>query len=192
MPEAARHFDLNVERVLEHWTVAHAIRELIANALDEHALTDSSAPEIYKHSDGTWHIRDYGRGVRYEHLTQNENDEKLANTSRVIGKFGVGLKDALAAFDRHGIDAYICSRHSDIRIRKEEKAGFETLSTLHAIITPPSQPDIQGTDISISGIADSDMAAAKDFFLIYSADQILEVTRYGQVVETQEGRKSRL
>jgi hypothetical protein len=26
-------FDLNIERVLEKWTVAHAIRELIANAL---------------------------------------------------------------------------------------------------------------------------------------------------------------
>jgi hypothetical protein len=32
-------FDLNIERVLENWTVAHALREVIANALDEQALT---------------------------------------------------------------------------------------------------------------------------------------------------------
>src|SRR4051794_9855805 len=30
--------ELNVEKVLEHWSPAHALREVIANALDEHAL----------------------------------------------------------------------------------------------------------------------------------------------------------
>jgi hypothetical protein len=33
----AREFDLNIERVLENWTVVHALREVIANALDEQA-----------------------------------------------------------------------------------------------------------------------------------------------------------
>jgi hypothetical protein len=28
-------FDLNVERVLEHWEPHHALREVIANALDD-------------------------------------------------------------------------------------------------------------------------------------------------------------
>ena len=37
-------FDLNVEKVLEHWSVAFAIRELIANALDEQALTGTREP----------------------------------------------------------------------------------------------------------------------------------------------------
>jgi hypothetical protein len=35
MNNEIRQFDLNIERVLEHWTVAHALREIIANALDE-------------------------------------------------------------------------------------------------------------------------------------------------------------
>jgi len=39
-------FDLNVERVLEHWTSVFAMRELIANALDEAALTGTAEPEI--------------------------------------------------------------------------------------------------------------------------------------------------
>src|SRR5918999_5969389 len=97
---ATRGFDLNIERVLESWTVAHAIREVIANALDEAALTGSAEPDIHKDGQGRWHVRDHGRGLRYEHLTQNENEEKLANPERVVGKFGVGLKDALATFDR--------------------------------------------------------------------------------------------
>ena len=33
----AREFDLNIERVLENWTVVHALREVIANAPDEQA-----------------------------------------------------------------------------------------------------------------------------------------------------------
>lgn len=27
-------FDLNVDRVLEHWATSHAVREIIANALE--------------------------------------------------------------------------------------------------------------------------------------------------------------
>jgi DNA gyrase/topoisomerase IV subunit B len=70
-----REFDLNIERVLENWAVAHALREVIANALDEQALTGTNEPQIFRDDDGRWHIRDWGRGLRYEHLTQNENKE---------------------------------------------------------------------------------------------------------------------
>src|SRR5213075_1275554 len=88
---AGRSFDLNVDRVLEHWPVAHAIRELLANALDEHHLSRTGDPVVRKLGDGRWEIRDFGRGLRYEHLTQNENPEKLTDP-RVIGQFGIGLK----------------------------------------------------------------------------------------------------
>lgn len=81
-------FDLNVERVLEHWTPAHAVREIIANALDEAALSQTAAPEISKSGDKVWHVHDFGRGLRYEHLTQNEDAEKLAHPGLVVGKFG--------------------------------------------------------------------------------------------------------
>ena len=68
-------FDLNVEKILDHWDVPEAIREVIANALDEAALTSTVEPEIVKRRDG-WHVIDSGRGLRYQHLTQNENPEK--------------------------------------------------------------------------------------------------------------------
>ena len=77
-----REFDLNIERVLENWTVAHALREVIANALDEQALTGTAEPQIFADAEDRWHIRDWGRGLRYEHLTQNENKEKLATRTR--------------------------------------------------------------------------------------------------------------
>ena len=89
----SKEFDLNIENILENWEVYHAIREIIANALDEQILTDSRDVEIYEDEEEWWHIRDYGRGINYHHLTQNENEEKLKH-SKLIGKFGVGLKDA--------------------------------------------------------------------------------------------------
>ena len=110
-----KEFDLNIEKVLENWTVAHAIREIIANALDEQILTGTEDIRIYRDTAGKWHIRDYGRGIRYQHLTQNENEEKQTHPN-LIGKFGVGLKDALATFDRNGIGVTIDSKHGHITI----------------------------------------------------------------------------
>jgi DNA gyrase/topoisomerase IV subunit B len=99
----ARNFDLNIEQILDGWEVKHAIREVIANALDEQVLSDTQEVTIESDASGNWHIRDFGRGLRYENLTQNENPEKLKNAGQVIGKFGVGLKDALATLNRRGV-----------------------------------------------------------------------------------------
>ena len=191
MNSEVRQFDLNIEKVLEHWTVAHGLREMIANALDEQALTKSADPQIFKDATGAWHIKDSGRGLRYEHLTQNENDEKLNNPGLVIGKFGVGLKDAFATFDRHHIRVTIFSRYGDITISQAQKHGFDDIVTLHAMIYPASHPDMMGTDIELQGVMDEQMAEAKRFFLKYSGDQVLEHTRYGEVLQ-KYGQQSRI
>lgn len=190
--EAVRQFDMNIEKVLEHWTPAYALRELIANAFDEHLLTKTAVPKIYKDEQGAWHIRDYGRGLRYEHFTQNENKEKLDHPEMVIGKFGVGLKDALATFDRKKISILIRSRHADITMDKSHKHGFEDIVTLHAVIQPPSEVNLVGTDVILSGVRDEDIEQAKDFFLQFSGDEILETTTYGSVLKPKKKKKSRI
>ncbi len=86
-------FDLNIEKVLEDWEKFHALREVIANAIDEQLLTNTKDISIFKDKQGKWHIKDLGRGLKYEHLTQNECEEKLKHSELVIGKFGVGLKE---------------------------------------------------------------------------------------------------
>lgn len=176
-----RYFDLNIERVLEHWPVAFAIRELIANALDEHAITDTAEPVIVKDGDGAWHVTDFGRGLRYEHLTQKENDEKRRHP-KVIGQFGIGLKDALAVFDRRKVRVEIRSRFGDITTEQRTKGDFADVRTLHAIIHPPARSDQVGTDVVLRGVSDADVATAKHFFLHYSGDRLLETTRHGGVL----------
>jgi hypothetical protein len=179
-------FDLNIGEVLEHWQVAFAIRELIANALDEHVITGTPEPQILKDGHGDWHIRDFGRGIRYEHLTQNENPEKQQHQD-VIGKFGVGLKDALAVFDRKRITVNIRSRHGDITTGMRAKNGFPDVITLHALVTPPLDPYLTGTAICLHGVSDEDVASAKSFFLRYSGDASLEETRFGDVLTRRPG-----
>ena len=179
-----RAFDLNIERVLENWTVAHALREVIANALDEAALTGTRQPEIFEDESGAWHVRDWGRGLRYEHLTQNESQEKLDRAEVVTGKFGVGLKDALATFDRHGVGVLIRTAHGDITVAKHAKAGFGDVSTLHAEITDPSDSSFVGTEFVLDGsaISEREVEQAKSLFLRYTGAERVGSSPYGDVV----------
>jgi hypothetical protein len=105
-----REFDLNIEKILDGWLTSHAIRELIANALDEQALT-STADIVVDKQRSSWVIRDFGRGLRHE----------------VVGRFGVGLKDALAVLHRHDLNVQIRSRHGDIALVKQSKENLLTL-----------------------------------------------------------------
>lgn len=188
-----REFDLNIERVLENWTVVHALREVIANALDEQALTATAEPVIERDDAGRWHIRDWGRGLAYEHLTQNENKEKLAHPDQVVGKFGVGLKDALATFERHKVKVTIASRHGDISTARHAKHGFADVQTLHALIAEPADPSLVGTDFVLSGTAvgAKQMDEAKQLFLRYAGDVVLGATGLGTVLEPN-GRVGRI
>ena len=187
---AMREFDLNIERVLENWTVAHALREVIANALDEQALTGTREPEIFQDGEGRWHIRDWGRGLRYEHLTQNENKEMLTHPDRVVGKFGVGLKDALATFDRHRIDVTIRSRHGDITTGRQAKHGFSDIKTLHALISDPADPGFTGTEFILHGnaLSEAQVEQAKALFLHYAGDEELDATQFGTVLRPRDRR----
>lgn len=176
-------FDLNIEKVLEGWEIYHALREIIANALDEQILTNTKEIELSKDKEGNWRIRDFGRCLRYEHFTQNENKEKLANTDKVIGKFGVGLKDALAVFDRHNIIVKINSKYGNITLGYAPKEDFPDVKTLHAFFSEPSDKSFIGTNFVFEGVKDKEIDLAKEFFLKFSDERLLEETKYGQVLQ---------
>ena len=188
----ARNFDLNIEKILEGWETCHAIRELIANALDEQALSSTGDVEITEDREGVWHIRDFGRGLKYEHLTQNESQEKLQNPGRVIGKFGVGLKDALATLNRRGVSVCIRSRFGDIALTQAPKYGFSDVVTLQAVVHPPADVSFTGTDVSLRGVTAGDIEDAKHFFLKFSNESTLDETPYGQILGRDPGRNARI
>ena len=182
---APRLFDLNIEEVLDNWEVSHAIREIISNALDEQVLSEADDIVIDKTTSDEWAIRDFGRGLRIEHFTLNENKEKLARDEGVIGKFGVGLKDALATFHRRGVGVTIRSPHGRFRTTETSKHNFDGISTLH-VEYDDAPVDMTGTQVVLDGVTDEQMAEAKSLFLRFNDDKMLERTRYGEVLKGRE------
>ena len=170
-----------MEEVLENWEPYHAIREIISNALDEQLISDTAEIVIEESKDGNgWHIRDFGRGIEIEHFTQNENPEKFDGKAGIIGKFGVGLKDALATFYRNGIHPVIRSTHGTFRISMHQKEGFEDIETLHVMFDEKPN-DMEGTDFFLEGANEAQILDAKRLFLKFSDAEILEETKYGSV-----------
>jgi len=148
-------------------------------------LTRTEDIEISKDSKSKWHIRDHGRGLKYEHLTQKEDPEKLRDP-HVIGKFGIGLKDAFATFDRKGVKVFVKSKYGDVTLSKSKKHYFEDIITLHACISSPSDPHFVGTEFIFDGVKDRDIEKAKDLFLRFSGEQVVETTTYGDVLQKKE------
>lgn len=183
---SSRLFDLNIEEVLEAWEVSHAIREVISNALDEQALTGTKDIEIEK-VDGDWVVRDHGRGLKIDHFTLNENKEKLAASTGVIGKFGVGLKDALATFHRRGLGPIVRSRHGMFTLRQTEKHGFGDITTLH-VSYDDTPIDMDGTEFRLVGATDEQVDDARSLFLRFNDEAVIDETRYGEVLRAKPGR----
>lgn len=175
-----KEFDLNIGKILENWEIYHAIREIIANALDEQILTHTPEISIYKLGD-MWCVRDFGRGLSYHHLMQNENPEKTENDN-VIGRFGVGLKDALATLYRHGMRVEVQSKFGTITLKEATKSAFDDIVTLHAQIDDSVDDQMQGTAFCIFGCPDKEIDNARRMFLRFSEERIIEQTTYGQII----------
>lgn len=180
-----KQFDLNIEKILDNWEVYHALREIIANALDEQILSNTKDIQIHKQSDSIWIIKDFGRGINYHHLTQNENPEKM-NNDNIIGRFGVGLKDALATLYRHNIKVEIVSKYGKITVVESSKQQFEDIITLHAQIEPLDDDSIIGTTFYLYGVDDESIEKAKSMFLCFSEETIITSTQYGDIIRKGE------
>lgn len=180
-----KEFDLNIETVLENWNVSHALREIIANALDEQVMTNSKEIELYFDAENKFHIRDYGRGINYIHFTQNENEEKLKHT-KLIGRFGVGLKDALATFDRNNNKVNIISKYGTISMGKAAKYGFNDLKTLHVYFNEATDINFVGTEFIIENCTEKDVNTAKEMFLKFSKAELYENTDIGEIYKKND------
>lgn len=58
------------------------------------------------------------------------------------------------------------------------------MTTLHAEISAPDDPNMVGTDVSLDGCKDADIEKAKNLFLCFSHEKTLDDTGFGSVFET--------
>lgn len=180
-----KYFDLNIGKILENWKIEDAIRELIANAIDEQILSSSKEIEIFQDSEKNWHIRDYGRGINKSSFIQDENKEKLSS-QRIIGRFGIGLKDALATFQRNNVQLTIESKYLFVSgIEFMEKPNFPSECTLALKILSPKSSNFEGTEIVLYNVKNEDMLKAKSLFLKFNNNTLLSETKKGQIFKKQ-------
>jgi hypothetical protein len=105
-------------------------------------------------------------------------------------EFDLGLKDALATFDRHRVAVVIRSRHGDITTGKQAKHGFDDIKTLHALITESADSGFTGTEFILNGhaLTERQVTEAKGLFLRYSGDEELGVNPFGSVLRRMHAR----
>ncbi len=183
-------FDLNIIEILEDWKVYHAIREIIANAFDETILSNAKKQPLIELNSKTHEliIEDFGRGISIENLTQNESNEKMSSNI-VIGRFGVGLKDAIATFHRNQKNIKIFVKDLEISFKESPKQNFEDIITLHAVVKK-TKSNIIGTKFLIENISDEQFLLAKSLFLQLNNPTVIQETKYGMIINDEKTTKS--
>lgn len=173
--------DLNIKEILQDWSVSDALRELIANAYDEQKLSKTSKPTIsYDHSKREVTIIDFGRGIKPHHFIQNEDKEK--NQSEVVmGKFGIGLKDAISTLFRHGKQVVFYSQFGSFKPVEQLKQGLsDQTTTIHIEYTTNSHWN-SGTKIIVSNVNETDFHQALSNFLESQPQVLLSSSSKGQI-----------
>ncbi|OLS14842.1 MAG: hypothetical protein RBG13Loki_1524 [Promethearchaeota archaeon CR_4] len=72
------------------------------------------------------------------------------------------------------------------------KHGFGSIETLHAIIdSDVAEKNFVGTDVILEGVTIDDIEKAKNLFLRFSGEEVLDNTKYGAVL-TKKGKPARI
>jgi hypothetical protein len=176
-----RYFDLNTDKILSDWTAEHALRELFSNAIDETELSQTSKPlDLSLSEDRVLILRDYGRGLREQHFVQHEDGDKRGN-GKMIGKFGMGLKDALSVLHQQGHSVRIKSQYLKMTKLQYRAKHNSDINTLHVVINPKQDPQFEGTIITVDDIEPAVYIAARNLFLHFGAPTLLFKCKYGEI-----------
>lgn len=179
-----RYLDLNANSILKDWDVEKAIRELLANAIDESVESKTPLP-ILNFEDHVLTIRDMGRGLNTEHFSYNINPTKT-NSTNYIGKYGFGLKDCLAVLHREEKSITIESKYLYVEeILSKRKQNFNN-KVLHIVMEEPRNEEYIGTTITVRGIRTKEFKKLKRYFPQYCFDSPpLVETKYGCIYAKQ-------
>ncbi|WP_051542069.1 ATP-binding protein [Clostridium lundense] len=175
--------DLNIgENYLNDWDIYYAIREIIANALDEQ---NDGKIEIIDKSDDEYIIRDFGKGLEMKNFIMMGGNKDTKNN--VIGKFGVGLKDALSVLNNNGIQVSIRTAKYLFEFHMQEKSNKIDVKTLHVYVYENNEKCFKGTEVTLKKCKKEYIEQAKKEFLIYNGKRgnIIEKTQYGDILKKE-------
>ncbi len=159
--------DLNIgENYLEDWEVYYGIREIIANALDEHTTENIEEDiDIVERNENEHIIRDFGSGLKKENFIMM-GSSKTKNYN-VIGKFGIGLKDAIAVLINNNIKVKIITANNEFGFKMKEKSQSIKNKTLHVLVYKSNKNKFKGTKFVLENCNRIHVERAKDEFIRY-------------------------
>eukprot|EP00055_Hartaetosiga_balthica_P015223 m.88462 g.88462 ORF g.88462 m.88462 type:complete len:291 (-) comp8810_c0_seq3:1410-2282(-) len=171
--------DLNLSTELcPHLSVNDALCELVMNAID---AAPDKVPEFSALDSSTIVLRDQGEGLRLESFTVGRTVG-----DKVVGRFGVGLKDAVAVLMRNKAQIEIDSHLGSYRF--EVKPGVLGTNTIHI----QRHKACGNTIITVSKLQDAhaSVKAVKKLFLCFSHLKLLYTKDDFQVLlpEKQTGK----
>ncbi|MEG0296610.1 MAG: hypothetical protein RR620_07805 [Clostridium sp.] len=170
--------DLNIgQAYLTDWSVGMALRELIANAIDE---TSDGEVNIKKLSDVKWKIENKVSEIQPENFLINEGVK--ANKKGKIGKFGIGLKDSISVLMSNGIKVKFITSEYIFDAVYEVKSKIVKQKSIN-IKVMKSNSKFVGTQVILENCKDIYMDEAKQYFLKYRGEPSKVIkTIYGDIL----------
>lgn len=169
--------DLNIEKVLEDWSVVDALREFVSNALDEHTICKIDTLPKIKLDGNVLSITDNGRGIKLEDFVIKVNDEKRLDTT--IGQYGYGLKDGIAYLESNKHTVTIDTKGYLYKFGIDDKHGTKSIKSYHCFYSKSDRRS--GTKISVNNITSEDYDSLIALFLQYQKIVPIFECNYGDV-----------
>lgn len=194
-----KYFDLNLGvNSKNHLTIVDALKELLANAKDEHVLNNIQEEIIqnYDTKNKIYKIENKGPGIVLDDFKCGKNPKKQ-NNNDIIGQFGYGLKDAIAILFKN--DCNIEIKTKTLIMKPVSKCKFGTnVKTIHIEYKEHKLNYDFGTQINISNIDEKYVDAALEKFIpnykenkiyndMYLCDEFQNIFMNGMLVHEKTG-----
>lgn len=169
--------DLNMgEKYLSEWNEILAIREIIANAIDE---TKDRKIDIFK-VENKWIIRNKGDEIKPDNFIIEEGEKR--DKQGKIGKFGIGLKDALSVLTNREIIVEIHTSRYKFIPKYRLKSPLIKHKSLFIYVYEEISSFV-GTQVILSNCNDKFIKEAQSKFIYYKEGlSIIDRTIYGDVI----------
>lgn len=178
--------DLNIGKAyLSEWNEGMAIRELIANAMDE---TIDGEIEIKEIASGKWSITNRGSEIKPNNFMINEGVKSKEKGK--IGKFGIGLKDAIGVLMIRGIGIQIITSEFVYVAKYKKKNRCISDECLFMCIYNEKRAWI-GTQVVLNNCPGKFIEEAKLNFIVYRDKyKVVDTTEYGDVIFEEQKDKN--
>lgn len=161
------------------WKLAHAVREVIANALD--AETEHGAKFVVKYDTAKERLTVRNENIKVDAKALYFGESSKRGDERFVGQYGEGLKLAMLVFARMGLDVLIKNGDDESWKPLIEKDGLG-VETLCVDITKAKRAE-NNFEIVIPDINEEFWETMQGWFLRLRAPVEVHKTRAGELID---------